>query len=335
MDAPRASHGLKVLFLFAILFAVVFIVSRPASAVDAAQKRMFMPLIMRAPPGRVLCENKVYDGYTRKLFVLDSAVDRDPSVQKIIRNCTFRNGNEPPIVLADARNVLIEGSTFENIRTHVAGKGVHAINIACRSACQIDNIVIRNNTFKYIGADGIQLGEEGRTISNVSIQNNVFIGSEAVGENGIDIKGVDGPIYVTGNTFQGFRPCEAPKTGGSQDCTGSTGPGMVIHDGDPSGIPNGVTVTLNRFLDNTYGLVVSNGARNIVVSQNEFSNNLTVGLFLKDVYSIQVTGNSFNNNPVHVDLVGTPTLGGACVVTGNTFSGVGKNLRYKNSSCSS
>ena len=68
------------------------------------------------------------------------------------------NASEPAIVIQSAQNVLIEGNTFENIRSNIAGKGVHAINIPCRVPCSIDTIIIRNNHFSLIGADGIQLG---------------------------------------------------------------------------------------------------------------------------------------------------------------------------------
>ena len=118
--------------------------------------------------------------------------------------------------------MLIEGNTFENIRSHQPGVGVHAINVACRVPCAIDNLVIRNNTFRSIGADGIQLGKESRTISNVWIEGNQFEGSEDVGENAIDIKGVNGPIYVKGNSMHGIAPVKSPKSKppGTQDCSG-------------------------------------------------------------------------------------------------------------------
>jgi len=282
---------------------------------------------------RILCENKVFDGYKDKLFVLGSAVDRDPAIQKVIRNCTFRNGVQPPIVIQDARNVLIEGNTFENIRTGIPGDGIHAINIPCRGSCQIDAIVIRNNTFTDIGADGVQLGEEGRAISNVTIEGNVFTGSDAVGENAVDVKGVNGPIYLIGNTIQGFRPCESPKLGGRQDCSGSRGAGIIIHAGDPSGIPVNVTVQRNRFSNNTLGLAVSKGAGNIVVLENEFAGNREHGLLVQDVKSIKIFNNVFRDNPVQVYIANTPLRGGTCFMSGNEYLGAAKSVILKNARC--
>ena len=118
----------------------------------------------------VLCENKVFDGYTNKPFVLKSTQDKDPNIQKVIRNCTFKNSNLPGVVIQDAQNVLIEHSTFENIRTHQPGKGVFGVSLICKKGCKIDNITIRNSSFKWIGADGIQMGVKSNTISNVRVE---------------------------------------------------------------------------------------------------------------------------------------------------------------------
>src|SRR5581483_11126528 len=234
----------------------------------------------------VLCDGKVLDGYTIRPVVLKEGVALDPTVQKVIRNCTFKNAALPAIAIWSAKNVLIEGNTFENIRSHQAGIGVHAINIPCRVPCAIDNVVIRNNTFRSIGADGIQLGEESRTIANVWIEGNQFEGSEDVGENAIDIKGVNGPIYVRDNLMHGFRPCQSPKSNppGTQDCTGSNGTAMVIHTGT-SGAPNNVTVENNDFYDSTRGLEVSTGSSNIIIRGNRIYNNLSLGLLVNQAFS--------------------------------------------------
>lgn len=305
-------------------------------AIALAQLTTLSALARERPAGgsvRILCENKVFDGYKDKLFVLDSAVDRNPAVQKVIRNCTFRNGAQPPIVIRDAQNVLIEGNTFENIRSGASGNGIHAINIPCRGSCRIDNIVIRNNTFVYIGADGIQLGEEGRAISNVTIEGNVFSSGDGVGENAVDVKGVNGPIYVIGNTIQGFRPCESSKRGGRQDCSGSRGAGMVIHAGDPSGVPINVTVKQNHFLNNTLGLAVTKGAGNIVVRGNEFAGNLEVGLQVLDVKSIKILNNTFRGSPLQMYVGNTPLAGGKCVMDGNNFLDAARAVVLKNARC--
>ncbi|HZQ07188.1 MAG TPA: right-handed parallel beta-helix repeat-containing protein, partial [Anaerolineae bacterium] len=215
---------------------------------------------------------------------------------------------------------------------HKPGVGVFAISLFCSKGCKIDNITIRNNSFKYIGADGIQMGVSGRAISNVRVQGNYFEGNDAVGENGVDIKGVVGPIIVSGNTFKGFRPCESPKRGGQQDCTGSNGPGMVIHTGT-SGMPYNVTVTDNDFINNVLGLVVSAGAHNIIVRGNRFTSNADTGLLVAGAYSIQADTNTFTNNPTQLRFQNTPQLGGYCTAIGNIFAGIGEKLVLVNSQC--
>lgn len=306
----------------------------PMARHDLRRSGAYDPASVRTGRVEILCDNQVFDGYTTKPFVLDSETDQDPTIQKVIRNCTFRNSSQPAVVLRDARNVLIEGNTFENIRTHIPGDGVHAINIPCRLPCAIDTVVIRNNTFADIGADGIQLGEEGRFIGQVVIENNVFTGSDEVGENAVDVKGVDGPIYVLDNTIQGFRPCESPKSGGQQDCSGSAGAGMVIHSGSSSGIPVNVTVRQNRFLDNTLGLVVSRRASHIIVRDNVFSRNLGTGLLVARTTSIQVLNNVLEDNPRQIYIYRTPLPNGVCVLSGNTFRGNGTPLTLEQSVCS-
>jgi parallel beta-helix repeat protein len=301
---------------------------RSRSQAEAPELKLYQPALSKpvpptatpAPTGKVkiLCENKVYDGYTSKLFVLETAEDQDPSIQKVIRNCTFRNGSAPALVLRSARNVLVEGSTFENIRSNQPGVGVHAINIPCRAPCVIDNVIIRNNHFSMIGADGIQLGEEDRNISNVRIENNTFVGREGSGENGVDVKGVNGPIYIVGNVIHGFRPCVSPKQGGTQDCSGSIGAGMVIHEGVPAGRANNVTVEGNEFYDNTDGLHVT-VSDNIVVKNNSFHDNLEYGLLASGVNKLTISGNTFTNNGINMQIQESTD----CSATSNTFSGSG------------
>ncbi len=286
---------------------------------------------------RVLCDGQVYDGYTARLFQLDSATDQDPTIQKVIRNCVFRNSNIPAIVINNAKNVLIEGSTFENIRTNTPGDGVHAINITGpRGDGVVDNITIRNNTFKWIGADGIQLGQNTRAITNVHIQNNEFVAREGVGENAVDVKGAEGPIYIAGNTMHGFRPCVSPKTNppGTQDCTGSNGPAITIHEGGIIGTSaSNVMVENNDLYDNTFGLSITAGAKNITVRGNHIHDNLTAGIMVDGVDSISITDNTFTNNPIQIKLLSSPQSGGFCAVHQNTFVGSGKQVVQKNSVC--
>jgi parallel beta-helix repeat protein len=259
---------------------------------------LFLPIIL-TPRAEILCDGQVYDGYNKALFTLETERDKNPAIQKVIRNCTFKNSTKPPITINDAQNVLIIGNTFENIRTNVPGVGVHAINVRCGGACNINNIVIKNNNFENIGADGIQLGSKNRTIKNVIIENNTFQGNETTGENGVDIKGVDGPIYVLRNNMFGFRPCESPTWDppGTQDCSGASGSAMVIHRGESSGSANNVIVEGNRFYDSIYGLFINLNASNITVRNNEIFNNLEVGMWIIGVSNVTVEGNNFTNNP--------------------------------------
>lgn len=297
---------------------------------------IFLPLVM-AGSVQVLCDSKVYDGYTTVPFQLKSTSHQDPTIQKVIRNCVFRNSNLPAVVIKNARNVLIEGSTFENIRTHTPGVGVHAINIPCDSGCTIDNIIIRNNIIRYIGADGIQLGEATNTISHVYIQNNEFLGSEDVGENAIDVKGVLGPIYIGGNTVHGFRPCQSAKTNppGTQDCTGSAGEGIVLHDGGSPVRTSPINVMLenNYVYDNINGIVVSTGSQNITVQGNHVENNVAIGILANNIYSILVKGNALSYNPTHIKVQFSPLTGGACTLSDNIFVGSGTTLNLQASTC--
>jgi hypothetical protein len=307
---------------------LIFVLAGVASAILFLLQAA--PLYPQGSSVLVLCDGETFDGYQKQPFVLKSDVDRDPTVQKVIRNCVFRNSDLPGIAIWDAQNVLIEGNTFENIRTHVRGKGVHAINISCPDHCSIDHVIIRRNVFRFIGADGIQLGDTGRNIRHVRIKRNEFIGGEDVGENGVDIKGVEGPIRVVANTMHGFRPCE-----NNQDCSGSTGVAMVIHDGDPSGMPQNVIVKKNQFFDNIYGLTVTDGAQAILVRGNNFSENSSIGLLVNDAYSIRIQDNTFSNNPKQLRVQDTPRRGGSCTRSGNLFFGGGQDVDLKNSICPS
>ena len=241
----------------------------------------------------ILCQDRVFDGYTTRPFVLDGGVAADPSVLKIIRGCTFRNSTLPAIVLADTVNVLIEDNLFEDIRTNIPGDGVHGIYV--RGDRRIDRVIIRGNTFRRIGADGMQLGDTGRHVTNIVIEQNTFSGSAEVGENGIDVKGVDGPIVIRGNTWSGFRPCESPKKGGTQDCSGSDGAGIVVHEGEGGGRPHGVTVIDNVALDNTRGMDVSH-ADDVTIVGNTFRGSLEWDIFVGDVSGCTLGTNTFEGS---------------------------------------
>jgi parallel beta-helix repeat protein len=270
---------------------------------NSSTTTLFLPIIFVSQT-KILCDGQVYDGYTDRLFVLETKQDKDPAILKIIRNCTFRNSNKPPITFNDAQNVLIEGNTFENIRTNIPGVDVHAIDIRCQAPCNINNVMIKNNRFNNIGADGIQLGNLQRNIKNVTIQNNIFQGNNTTGENGIDIKGVNGPIFIRGNSMHGFRPCESPTSNppGNQDCSGSNGQAMFVHDGQNTGSPSNIFIEGNRFYDSIIGLYVSGNASNVTIRNNDIFDNLSIGLYISGASNVIIEDNRFQNNPENMKI---------------------------------
>lgn len=275
---------------------------------------------------QVLCDGQTFDGYTSTPFKLDGGSAADANVQKVIRNCTFTNSKVPGITLRNANNVLIENNTFSNIRTRQPGVGVHGINAACATQC-ID-ITVRGNKFKQIGADGIQIGDTGRKVVNFIIEQNTFIGTTGTGENAVDIKGADGPIIIRGNLVKGFRPCVSPKKGGTQDCSGSPGEGIVLHRGRAAGAPGNLTVEDNTFEDNVFGLSVSRTLPNVVVRNNKFMSNLKTGLLVSNADEIRAEYNTFDSNPKHISVKNTSP----CTLVGNTYSN-GTPLATKGASC--
>ena len=247
----------------------------------------------------VVCDGKVFDGFSSAPIKLDGGVYADPSVLKIIRGCTFRNGSSAAIALHAAQNVLIENNVFANLRSNVAGIGVIAVRIAGDRLSR--DVTIRGNTFDAIGADGIQMADAGSQVVNILVDGNRFYGSESVGENAIDVKGVLGPVWIRRNTWSGFRPCQT-----GQDCSGSNGPGIVVHEGTPSGRAHGVWIQDNTAIDNVYGINVSH-ADAITISGNTLRDSLLVHIRINDV-----TG---------------------CVLGANTYSGTGTPLDINASDC--
>jgi uncharacterized protein YdeI (BOF family) len=273
-------------------------VPAPASTPAPTAVPTAVPPATPAPPAAagtlVLCDGRVFDGFTKAPFKLDGGVYADPSVLKIIRGCTFRNGSSAAIALHDARNVLIENNTFFNLRSNVAGVGVIAVRIAGDRLSR--DVTIRGNTFDAIGADGIQMADAGSQVVNVVVEGNRFHGSDAVGENAIDVKGVMGPVYLRGNTWSGFRPCET-----GQDCSGSNGPGIVVHEGTPSGRAQNVWITGNFAIDNVYGINVSHADR-ITISGNVMRDSLLVHLRINDVSGCVLGSNTFTGTGASTDI---------------------------------
>ena len=237
------------------------------------------------PPGnvKVLCDGRSFSNWGNKapIEIGNNADDTNPNILKVIRNCNFVNPtgtgvDKPAILIQAGNNILIENSRFDNIRTLQANNGVHGIGITGSGLAS--NITIRGSYFNDIGADGIQTAYSGTKVQDIRIENNEFIGSEAVGENAIDIKS-GGPYVISGNRIHGFRPCQSAKTNppGNQDCSGSTGPAIVIHIGSVNVAPSGIVIDGNNIYDNTYGINVS-GGNNILIKNNYIHNNIRAGI---------------------------------------------------------
>ncbi|MBI4066826.1 right-handed parallel beta-helix repeat-containing protein [Candidatus Gottesmanbacteria bacterium] len=306
VNDPNASGGKYIVFKPAIATSTP-VPSVTQSPPNPTQTPTPIPTSLPLPTStpsssqtRILCDGKTYDGFSSTIFKLDGGEGADGSIQKIIRNCIFRNGTARAIVLKNAKNVLIENNTFQNIRSNQPGIGTHGIAVSPDSVGVVDTIVIRGNYFTEIGADGIQVGEgTGIKISNFTIDNNTFIGDEAWGENAIDIKGTIGPIVIRNNDLHGFRECQSPKRGGNQDCSGSPGEGMVIHQAS-NGNPDNILVENNRIHDNQFGLSISNlGPNSIIVRNNIIYDNRAnpgIGLLVNNSSNVQLSGNSYTNN---------------------------------------
>ena len=117
---------------------------------------------------------------------VQGARTRTPSV---IRNYVFRNSKEAAVVIRNAKNVLLQANTFQDLRTRVAGNGVGAINIACPLGCAIENITIRNNTFKAIGGGRDPVRAEHAEHPAGAHPEQRGCGGADVRENALDVKG--------------------------------------------------------------------------------------------------------------------------------------------------
>lgn len=225
----------------------------------------------------------------------------------IVRDCIFRNAKFIALNFINAENVLVESNRFFNLRKLKVGSDLVAIGITYI----VKDAVIRGNEFEDIGSDGIHIlsltGMAGADIGRVEISNNHFWVNRPypyadefhnVGENAIDIKGHDGmgPILILDNLIEGFRP-SLPE----QDCSGSWGAGIVIHDGAQN-----VTLERNLFRDNTTGLEIKEGAGNVIIKDNisrdaspAMKNGVLFGgfgLWVRDAANIEVRHNIFYKN---------------------------------------
>ncbi|WP_288955687.1 right-handed parallel beta-helix repeat-containing protein [uncultured Polaribacter sp.] len=206
-----------------------------------------------------------------------------------ITNCTFINYKKPIISIIGATDVIIDNCKFIDAPGNTIDRDIHAINIGSEG----HDIIVRNCTFRDIGADGFQCGHSGSNITNITIENNLFeVTKPRTGENGVDLKQTIGPIYVRNNVFKGFRPCEKDTQLG---CTGSSGEGLVMHLGTKNVIIEG-----NRFTDCIDGIEIENAGttEDVVIRNNIFHDNLEHGLNARVGSNLRVYNNTFVNNKV-------------------------------------
>ena len=206
-----------------------------------------------------------------------------------ITNCTFINYKNPIISIIGATDVIIDNCWFIDAPGNTIDRDIHAINIGSEG----HDIIIRNCTFRDIGADGFQCGHSGGNITNITIENNLFeVTKPRTGENGVDLKQTIGPIYVRNNVFKGFRPCEKDKQLG---CTGSSGEGLVMHLGTRNVIIEG-----NRFTDCVDGIEIENAGttEDVIIRNNIFHDNFENGLNARVGSNLRVYNNTFVNNGV-------------------------------------
>ncbi|WP_188407861.1 right-handed parallel beta-helix repeat-containing protein [Hyunsoonleella pacifica] len=206
-----------------------------------------------------------------------------------ITDCTFINYKDPIITIIGATDVIIDNCRFIDAPGKLLDRDIHAINIGSEG----HDIIIRNCTFRDIGADGFQCGHSGGNITNITIENNLFeVTKPRTGENGVDLKQTTGPIYVRNNVFKGFRPCEKDTQLG---CTGSSGEGLVMHLGTKNVIIEG-----NRFTDCIEGIEIENAGNteNVIIRNNVFHDNVEHGLNARVGFNLRVYNNTFVNNGV-------------------------------------
>jgi len=242
-------------------------------------------------------------------LVLGNNETGDIAEHIVINNCQFRNSTGG-IRATYARHLLIEDCTFVNLRSGQPGVDHNAIAVPMWG----DDITIRNNYFEDIGSDAIHLGTHGNQIGQVIIENNKFLISgqrSPVGENAVDVKGVQGPVVIRNNIIHGFRA-----TAPNQDASGAQGEGIVIHWTDTGGpSAKNVLVEKNLFFDNALHLVIAHGAQNITVRNNIFRDAFQeadpgIGLWVHGATEVGVLHNTFFNNSIHL------RSGGSKVTTG-------------------
>jgi hypothetical protein len=183
--------------------------------------------------------------------------------------------------------------------------------------------------FANIGADGVQLGDEGADIADVFIvgDNQFSVTRAGVGENGVDVKATAGNVVIAGNRFHGFRPCPP---GGQQGCTGSNGEAIVMHV-SPAGGATGVTIERNRIWNNSAGIVVGQDVPSnqspfpsgIAIRNNWIYAHQSAGLVIAQgrTAGISVLHNTFLDNDRHIRVESDPA---SVTCANNLLAGTGR-----------
>ena len=247
----------------------------------------------------------------------------------VFRDLVFRNGSDHGIYLICARDISIENSFFDNLRSRISGVDTYAISFRNYA----DNVRISGNHFRDIGADAIQFGNTpGGQYTNIEITNNeieiahpyryrdengnIIATDEqpfgSVGETAITVKMGPGPINISGNVIHGYRP-----TLPGQDASGAMGVGVsILYEG------RGVTLRDNLFYDNVIHFFVQKGVgyttetgerpvRDTVISHNIFEESVfptgvyavtpqrSVALNISNVTNVKVINNTFHNSDAY------------------------------------
>ncbi len=266
-----------------------------------------------------LFEGLVFENFMHHVFELGShqTLEQSNTTQAshiILRQNEFRAGTRTVVEVNNAQNILIENNHFHNIRTgepfydetgEKAGVEAKAINIRY----QAENIVVQNNRFEDIGADGVHLGSkfwrDGASIQGIQILDNSFwinrphesefdnIGRQAIGiETGQD-------VLISGNKIEGYRP-----TTPDQDTRAGFGIGLNI-----AGEVQDFIIEKNIFENNTRHLKITGSSSEYKgIAQNiEISNNILrqaqrsgtiagLALTVEDTEQINILHNVFSEN---------------------------------------
>lgn len=151
-----------------------------------------------------------------------------------VQNCQFTHTSKVPLQADYTESLTVQYCYFVDVRSRQAGNDKTCIRLKYGT----NNFRAYRCAFEDIGSDSIQVDELTAnqalaiTIEECHFWINRPYGcrdwhdfSTNVGENGVDIKTVHGPVLIVGCSFHGFRAAVA-----GQDATGGNGPAITIHN---------------------------------------------------------------------------------------------------------